>query len=136
MNIENIIPPLAAALGVNPVTALAVMLVVGAIANLTGRLIPDDKKGILGLLRGAAKIVGLYSPNRITAGISVNDVARSVIGAQNESLAEQHLVELAAEAGSLIPEVDEYLNKMDAVVPPFPDHPARDSGGKFAKKVS
>lgn len=57
---------------------LIVLILVSMGSGLIGRLIPDDEKGILGLIRDCAKILGLYASNRITSGVTVNQVAEAV----------------------------------------------------------
>lgn len=114
MGIEAYIPNLAAWLGVDPSTALLFFGIFITVMNITGRVIPDDKVGILGAIRDLAKVIGLYAPNRITSGVTVNDVARATIGAK-VTQAEEIVEDLAADAGALIPEV------VDKVTPAFPD---------------
>lgn len=59
----------------------AVLVTVGtvAVANVVGRVIPDDAKGILGVVRKVAKVVGLYASNRVKSGKSVNTVVREIV---------------------------------------------------------
>lgn len=59
----------------------AVLVTIGtvAVANVIGRAIPDDARGVLGFVRKVAKVVGLYMSNRVTSSKSVNKVARDLI---------------------------------------------------------
>lgn len=114
--IETIIPPVAQALGIEPATALLGLGILVTVANITGRLIPDDATGFLGGLRGVCKAIGLYVPNKITSKVSVNDIASAVVG----TMVEDKVQDLAADAEALIPEV-----VRDAIAP-FPDHPRRE----------
>lgn len=45
-----------------PATGTIALVVVAA--QIVGRIIPDNSKGILGVVRKIAKLVGLYTPNR------------------------------------------------------------------------
>lgn len=64
--------------GIDGTTLLATLAFVSIICRLVGNLIPDDKKGWLGVVRNVCQILGLYASNRLTSGVSVNDVARVV----------------------------------------------------------
>lgn len=117
-NIEDYIPNLAAWLGVEPSTALLLLAFLVALANLVGRLIPDDATGILGVVRKLCKIIGLYASNRIASGLTVNEVARTTV--------------------PIIEQVGDQLDKVESVVnvvKAFPGLPDRDpTTGKFKKK--
>lgn len=119
MDMNDLVFVAAAALGVNPVTAVAVAGLVVAGANLTGRLIPDDKPGFLGVVRKVAKVIGLYTPNKITSGVSVNDAARAVIEEQTR-------------VGDLLDQAIE--SAQNQPIPPFPGLPPRGHDGKFVRK--
>lgn len=71
MNIEALIPNVAGWFGIDPATALLILVLIHTLANLAGRLIPDDATGWLGQIRKAAKIVGTYVPNK--TGIPTSD---------------------------------------------------------------
>ena len=118
--IEDYIPNLAALLGVEPSTALLIVGLIVAFANLGGRLIPDDATGFLGVVRKLCKIIGLYASNRITSGLTVNEVARTTV--------------------PIIEQVGDQLDKVESivgVVKAFPGLPDRDpTTGKFVKKDS
>lgn len=114
--LENLIPNLAAFFNVQPATMLLLVTIVVTTCNLVGRLIPDDKTGLLGLIRDVCKLLGVYAPNRVTAGITVNDVARSVVGTP-----EPEVREAAESPDSLIPEVVQDMGNLPSnVVPAFP----------------
>lgn len=121
--IEKYIPHVAQWLGVEPSTVLLIIGVTVALSNLAGRLIPDDKVGVLGVIRTVAKFVGLYASNRISSGLTVNAVARStapVVETINEQLEQ----------------VEERLDSLK-VTKAFPGLPERDPAtGKFLKKDS
>lgn len=57
-------------------TALVIVVI---LAQLIGRLIPDDATGILGVIRKVAKVVGLYVANRVTADKDTDAAAREAI---------------------------------------------------------
>ena len=92
--LEHLIPDVAGALGVEPTTALLGVGVVMTGANILGKVIPDDKKGVLGVIRKVAKVVGAYVPNTVHKGVSVTDVARDIVTR-----------ELAEEIDERLPEV-------------------------------
>src|SRR5690606_674889 len=117
-NIEDYIPNLAAWLGVDPSTALLLVGLIIAIANLGGRLIPDDKTGFVGFVRDACKLIGLYASNRIASGLTVNKIAETT--------------------APIVQELDERIEQADtAVKKAFPGLPDRDPNtGKFKKKES
>jgi hypothetical protein len=77
--IENLIPPVAQLLGIEPATALLMAGLLVTTANVLGRVIPDTATGPLGVVRKVAKIIGLFVPNRIAPAVSVNDVAKAVV---------------------------------------------------------
>lgn len=66
-------------LGLDVTKTLLVLVIVSLLSGLIGRLIPDDATGILGLIRDCAKILGLYASNRITSGVTVNQVAEAAV---------------------------------------------------------
>lgn len=47
----------------DPATA-GVVAIVALVAQLIGKLIPDQSGGLLGVIRSVAKVVGLYIENR------------------------------------------------------------------------
>lgn len=57
---------------------VSMLILVSLLGSFFGKLIPDDKKGVLGFVRNVCKAAGLYVSNRISSGVSVSDVARSV----------------------------------------------------------
>lgn len=61
--------------------ALYSMLVLGC--RLIARVIPDDKTGFLGLIRKVSRVVGLDLSNRITSGVSINDVSKASLAIVN-----------------------------------------------------
>lgn len=52
-------------------------------ARLVARFIPDDKTGFLGLVRKVSRVVGLDLSNRISSGVSQNDVAKATMTIAN-----------------------------------------------------
>ena len=115
---EKFIPDIASMLGVEPSTVLLLVGLIIAIANLGGRLIPDDKTGFLGFVRTACKLIGLYASNRISSGLTVNKIAETT--------------------APIVQELDERIEQVDTVVKKaFPGLPDRDPvTGKFKKKES
>lgn len=86
MNIEHLIPDLAKLLGLDPSTVLFLLGVIVSVSNLLGRVIPDDAVGPLGVVRKVAKIIGLYVPNTIAAGVTVNQVCRDSLAHELEEI--------------------------------------------------
>jgi hypothetical protein len=83
--LQRMIPDIAKYLNVEPSTVLFYLGVVMVLANLAGRLIPDDQTGFLGRLRELCKVIGVYASNRVTSGVSVNEAAKVVVAAVAES---------------------------------------------------
>jgi len=83
---EQIIPMLAERFGIAPSHVVFAIMVAVAIANLVGRVIPDDATGILGIIRKVCKFIGLYVPNTITPGVTTNDVAKAALSQTAEEL--------------------------------------------------
>ena len=119
-DLQDLIPPLAQWLGVEPATLLLFIGIAVAIANLLGRLIPDDATGFLGVVRKLSKVIGLYTSNRIASGITVNEVAKTTM--------------------PIIEQFDDQIAKAEerlAVIKAFPGLPERDPvTGQFKKKES
>lgn len=61
---EEIISVIAPDMDFQTVSLLSTVAVVSIGAKVIGKAIPDDKKGALGFLRKAAKVVGLVLDNR------------------------------------------------------------------------
>lgn len=135
---------LASFLNVDSTTLLAIVTATVAVCNLIGRLIPDDKTGALGVIRAVCKFIGLYAPNRVATGVTINDVARSVVGKASDTL-----IDSAEQPGALIHEVFDDMNdaaldaaqrelaRVTPVVPAFPGigkGPNRGPDGKFVPK--
>lgn len=64
--------------GLDSTKLVLVVMLASMLARFFGPLIPDDSVGFWGFLRKVLNIVGLYSSNRITSGVSVNDVVKVV----------------------------------------------------------
>lgn len=103
--LEFIIPNLAAMVGVPASTLLVGLTIIGVVSNIVGRVIPDDETGFLGGVRRVAKVIGVYVPNKVTSGVTVNDVVRSVINTPVDEKADATVHDLAADASALIPAV-------------------------------
>lgn len=120
--LQSLTPNVAAFFHLAPETLLAWLIFMATLANIIGRLIPDDKTGPLGAIRETCKILGLYVGNRVTSGVTVNDVAKSIV-----KPADPVVEELASASDTLIPDV------VEQVVPAFPGLPPRGPDGKFIK---
>lgn len=123
-DISQLVPILGQVTGLAPSSLLLYVGILVTVANITGRLIPDDKTGFLGGVRKVAKVVGVYASNRVTSGVSANDVVRAVVGAGIHQQAENIVQDMASEAGSLIPGVIGDVAESAAAVA-FPGFQAR-----------
>lgn len=65
-------------LGIDGGSALSLILLTSLVSNFLYRLIPDDATGWRGAIKPILRVVGLYASNRLTAGISVNDIATEI----------------------------------------------------------
>ncbi len=116
--IEHYIPNLAAFLGVDPATALFFVTVLVVTANLVSKFIPDDKTGVLGLIRKITTFIGIAASNRISAGLTVNEIAKTTvpiieqIGEVQEQM-ESKLENAAAEVVEAFPGVGGGTQKRD-----------------------
>ncbi len=61
---EELIAAIAPNMDTQSVSLLSVGLAVSLGAKVIGKVIPDDKKGVLGVIRSAAKIIGLVVEDR------------------------------------------------------------------------
>ena len=77
--IADFIPLAASALGLAPTTLLFGIFVVNQGAKVIGRLIPNNKKGPLGVVRKVANVLGADPSSRITGNITVQDAAKATI---------------------------------------------------------
>jgi len=120
--LEHFIPNVAGWLNLDPATVLLYLVMLCTVCNLIGRLIPDDVEGPWGRVRDICKIIGTYTPNRVSRGISVNDVASSIVS-NRPGTARDEVVDAAVQSSSLIPEVVEQMDAEpvpDGIVPAFP----------------
>jgi hypothetical protein len=76
---DLVVETIARALGLEGASLLATLAVISLVARLIGKRIPDDKTGWVGFVRDAAKIIGLYTSNRVTSGVSVTDVSKVLL---------------------------------------------------------
>ena len=125
---EELVLMAAAALGISPVTLIMMIPLIVGLSNVITRLIPDDATGILKVVRILTKIIGIYAANRVTSGISVNDVAKTFAdGVKGADSAKDRLADLG------IKDVNSVLNGTEIVRNPFP---TRDPvTGKFVRNV-
>lgn len=87
--IEHFIPDIARFLNLEPATVIFLIGVICTIANVLSRVIPDDAVGFWGVVRKVSSILGVYVSNRISKGVSTNDVVKSVVEAAPEILEPQ-----------------------------------------------
>jgi len=79
LNIANLAPDLARLIGVQPTTMLLLLVTITKVANILAKRIPDDAPGWLGTLRKVCAVVGLHTTDRVTAGVSIKDVAKAAL---------------------------------------------------------
>jgi hypothetical protein len=65
--VEVLLAFIAAKVGVDVVSLLALVGALVALANVIGKMIPDDATGPLGIVRKVCKVIGLYVPNKTVA---------------------------------------------------------------------
>lgn len=122
--IQHYIPNLAAFLGVEPATALFLVTIIVVASNLISKFIPDDKVGILGVIRKITTFVGIAASNRISAGLTVNEIAKTT-------------VPIIEHVGEVQEQMESKLEGFGEVVQAFPgaaSGPRRDpTAGKFLK---
>lgn len=77
--IANFIPLAASVLGIAPTTLLFGIFLVNQGAKVIGRLIPNNKKGPLRVVRKIANVLGADPSSRILPGVTVQDTAKAVL---------------------------------------------------------
>jgi len=105
--------------GLQPATLILLGGVIITVANALSRLIPDDSTGFLGALRLVCKFVGVNVSNRLSGGITVNDVGRALL-----------------KTGESKPEVNAILRETGALPGPGVAGITRAANGKFQKSSS
>jgi len=65
--------------GIQPSVLVLIGGVIVTVCGAIGRAIPDDATGVRGMIRMVAKVIGFVVSPRISKGLSVNDVAKSVV---------------------------------------------------------
>ena len=78
----QLIPWLAAQLGIAPSMLMFYITVALMIVRALGRYIPDDATGVLAVIRQVCNAVTLDISNRVTAGVSTADVAAAALKTQ------------------------------------------------------
>lgn len=65
--------------GIGAATWVLVFLGLVQVCNFVTRLIPDDETGWLKQVKRVTRIIGLYTSNRVSKGVTVNDIAKSTV---------------------------------------------------------
>lgn len=65
--------------GLQPATLVLLGGIIVTISGALSRVIPNDATGFLGFIRVVASLIGIAPANRITSGVTVNDVAQSLL---------------------------------------------------------
>lgn len=124
---EDFVLAVAALLGISPVTLIVALPAIVAVANVVTRMIPDDATGVLKLVRLATKFIGLYAANRVTSGVTVNDVAKTFAdGVQSAQQVKDKLDAMG------IKDVNSVLNRRDPVTGQF----MKNTDGNVQQKVA
>lgn len=105
--------------GLQPATLVLLGGVIITVSNAVSRLIPDNATGFPGFIRTLTKIIGANVSSRVTAGVTVNDVARSLLATADSK-----------------PEVEAALKQTGALPGPGVAGITRAANGKFQKTQS
>lgn len=106
MDIANLAPLIAQRLGIDPMSLIIMLFVAGYLGKIASRAIPDDAKGVLGVIRRIGTTFAAEMPNKLTAGISTGDAARVAIG-----LAPPEKVEAVRDAVAAVEAVTDVLRR-------------------------
>lgn len=104
--------------GLQPATLVLLGGIIITVSNVLSRVIPDDATGFLGAIRLIAKVVGANVSSRVTSGVTVNDVAKSLLNTNDSK-----------------PEVEAALKVTGALPSPGVAGVTRSANGKFAAKT-
>lgn len=126
--IEMYIPHVAQMLGIEPATALLIVGVIVVASNLVGKFIPDDATGALAGIRRLAKFIGVSASNRISAGLTVNEIAKTTVPII------EHLGTVQDMAESKLDSIGEIVQAFPGINKSEPELPERGEDGKFKKK--
>lgn len=120
-------------LGLDGASVIATLVMISMVCNFIYRLIPDDAEGWLGKVKPIFKVLGLYASNRVTSGVTVNDVARELARVKVDEASER--IEEVAER------VDERIEEAVTHIPVAPAFPGlrnreQDSEGRIRPLIS
>lgn len=109
-------------IGLKGTSLLVVLIITSMVCQVISRLIPDDATGWRKAVKTIAGVVGLHVANRITTGITIQDVAREII---NDLPKRERPVELVERVDERISQAEppdelELDDSMRHVVPAFP----------------
>lgn len=76
---DQLFDAIVALLALDTPTLMGVFAFIAIVSQFIGRIIPDNKTGILGFIRKVAKVLGLYVSNRLNRSESTNSVAKSFV---------------------------------------------------------
>lgn len=83
MDIYLILERILRELGFDGVGIIALYAFLALTSRVVARVIPDDKTGFLGLVRKVTRVIGIDVSNRITSGVSINDVSKASLTIAN-----------------------------------------------------
>lgn len=122
MQQQDFLDQIFSGLGIDGASAIALILGLSMVCNFLYRLIPDDSTGFLGIVKPILRVIGLYASNRISSGITVNDVVKDAIS------------ERVGRAGDRIDEVHEEVHeRIDERIDEAVDSEATRTGIDFGK---
>lgn len=78
---NDILAALSQLTGLQPATLVLLGGVIITVSNALSRLIPDDATGFLGFVRSVTKLIGVNISSRVTSGVTISDVARTLLAA-------------------------------------------------------
>lgn len=80
----DLIESIASTVGMDAGTLLGFLALLSMGCRFVGKSIPDDTTGILGVIRKVCKFLGLYVSNKVTSGVTTNDVVKSLTATSEE----------------------------------------------------
>lgn len=107
---DQLIPDVAGYLHMQPSSVLFFLGVIITGANALGRLIPNDATGFRGYVRAVCRFIGIVVANRVTSGVTMNDVAMKIIGNSLPESVNTAITNAASAPGALIPDVNAVAN--------------------------
>ncbi len=121
--LQELIPNVAGFFNLPPESLMLFLIVVSSTANIIARRIPDDQTGWKGVVRDVCSILGLYTQNRVSAGVKTGDVIKGIVHSRVERKADGKLQTLELEEVVPAPvaeAIEDEMKPTPAPVPAFP----------------